>query len=254
MNKVKKIGIICAAVFASIVLFFFFVLYSFPYGSVIKRLDFYLASNYSMNISVLKLRYRFPMSFVFEEVLLTGEDESLTLTIDHAVLYMKKILFSRVKTVGFTCTGVRFQNRNVEISRALVTAECGVKMKDMLREFDLQALAWVDLKAEAIRVERLFLAGFEFTSFKIPIADLSFTNVGERYAVERGVIKSELFSSEIIGSFGLQEVDGTVTLTLNNEFFRQYAQLKGVVDSVARDGVLTLTLKGNIRNPRIAFS
>jgi hypothetical protein len=254
MNRVKKIGIICASVIVSIVLFFFFFLYSFPYGSVIKRLDYYLAKNHSVNISAAKIRYRFPMSFVFDEVLVSSEDESLTLTIDHAVLYMKKILFSRVKTVGLSCTGVGFQNRNVEISRALVAAECGVKTKNMLRELDPLAIAWVEMKAEALRVDRLFLSGFEFTSFKIPIFDLYFTNAGEMYSIERGVIKSELFSSEIGGSFGLKEVDGTVTLTLHNEFFRQYAHLRRVVDSVARDGILTLTLKGNIRNPRIAFS
>jgi len=254
MSKIKKIGIICAAVIVSIVLLFFFILYNFPYGAVMKRLDLYLSRNYSMDISVMKIRYRFPMSFVLEEVMITDEDELMALSIDHSVLYVKKFLFSKVKTVGLSCTGIRFQNRNVDISRALVTAECGVRLKDLRREFDPQALVWFDLKTEAVLVERLFLAGFEFTSFKITVADLSLTNAGEQYSVERGVIKSELFSSEITGDFGLQEVDGTITLTLHNEFFRKYAQLKGVVDSVARDGVLTITLKGSIRNPRIAFS
>ena len=65
------------------------------------------------------------------------------------------------------------------------------------------------------------------------------------------MIKSNLFNSEISGSFDPQQVDARISLVLTAEFFRQYANLKTMVDSFTDNGALTLVIRGSMERPTV---
>ena len=97
MGKLKKVSIIIAVVVVSVLLLTVFILFNFPYGSVVKRMDNYLLNNYSVRLSVLDVRYRFPLKFLLDDVNLISTDGSLEVDVDYVTVYLKLLNFSKIK-------------------------------------------------------------------------------------------------------------------------------------------------------------
>jgi len=254
MGKLKKVSLIIAVVIVAVFLLTVFILFNFPYGSVIKRLDNYLLNNYSTSLSVLDIRYRFPSKFLFDDIKLARTDGSLEVDIDHVTVYLKFLNFSKVKKAGISGIGLSIKNDRMDIIRVKFSVGCGFRLSRLLKSAHPDAIDFFNLRTDGVNVEKLWLSGFEFSSFKIPVVDLSFINQNGVYVVERGLIKSNLFSSELSGGFNYQSIDGKIVLTLSNEFFQQYANFKGFVDSVAKNGIITILIKGNIKKPALKFT
>ena len=253
MGKLKKISLIIAVSITSLFLLILFILFNFPYTSVIKRVDFYLKNNYSTNLSVLDVRYRFPSKFLLDNVKLMRDEGSFEIDIDHARVYLKLLNFSKVKKVGISAIGLDLKSDYIELTRTGFSITCGFRLSQLLKEPSPDTIDFLTLRTDGVKVEQLNLAGFEFSQFKIPIVDFSFLNDNGKFVVERGLVKSNLFSSEISGGFNFELIDGKIIITLSNEFFKQYAHLKSIVDRVANNDVLTITIKGSIRRPAIRF-
>lgn len=254
MGKLKKVSLIIAVVIVSVLLLTLFTLFNFPYGSVIKRLDNYLLNNYSVRLSVLDVRYRFPLKFLLDDVNLISTDGSLEVDVDYVTVYLKLLNFSKVKKAGMSGIGLNIKSDHMEITRVRFSVGCGFRLSQLLKSAQPDAVDFFNLRFDGVKVEKLWLSGFEFSSFKIPVVDLSFINQNGVYVVERGLIKSNLFSSELSGGFNYQSIDGKIVLTLSNEFFQQYANFKGIVDSVAKNGIVTILIKGNIKKPALKFT
>lgn len=253
MSKLKKISLIIIVSIISLVLLIVFVLINFPYNSIIKRIDFYLARKYSSNLAVLNIRYRFPTKLFMDDVRFSREDGVLEVRIDRVIINLKLLNFSRAKRVEILGTGLDIKSEYLELSKGKFTLVSGLLLPYIRGEMRPEALRFLRLRTEALRIERIYVSGFEFTSIKVPIIDIALKNEGEKFVVERGTVKSDLFSSEISGGFNFEMIDGKISLTPSNEFYRKYSNLKSIIDSVSHSGVLTVTIKGSIQRPTVRF-
>jgi energy-coupling factor transporter transmembrane protein EcfT len=172
MSRIKKIILISVISIFSVILLFLFMLYNFPYDAVIKRADLYLTDNYSMSLRVQKTRYRYPVKLLLEDVRVTNEDGSLAIHIDNVLLRLKVLNFSKSKTAELTGSGIYFKSDFMDMSDARVNISVGFGLSRLRKEKSLDAADYFSLKMEGAKVDRVFLTGFEFSKFKIPVADV----------------------------------------------------------------------------------
>lgn len=218
MIKFKKISIIISLSIASLLLLSLFVLYNFPYDSVIKRIDLYLTDHYAVNLNVQNVKYRFPIKLFLEDVRLASEDGSFTIHVDSILLRLKLIGFSKLKNAEIVGSGIYVKSNYMDLSKAGVTVISGFKLIPLLKEGDENAVDFIGLKMQGAEVSRLNLAGFEFSSFKIPEADILLTKKNGNFTFERGSIRSDLFTSVISGELNYKTINGRVIIELSNDF------------------------------------
>jgi hypothetical protein len=254
MINLKKISIIIALSIASLLLLSIFVLYNFPYDSVIKRIDLYLTDHYAVNLNVQKVKYRYPFKLFFKDVRLVSEDGSFNVHIDSILFRLKLIGSSKSKNAEIAGSGIYVKSNYLDLSKARVTVVSGFKLVPLLKEGDKNAVDFIGLKMQGAEINRLTLAGFEFLSFKIPEADILLRKKNGNFTFERGSIRSDLFTSVISGEMNYETIDGRIIIELSNEFFRQYINIKGLLDSIAAGGKLDISIKGSLKKPQVRLS
>ena len=251
MSRIKKIILITVISIVSVILLFLFVLYNFPYDAMIKRADIYLADNYSMSLQVQKVRYRYPVKLLLEDVRLTSEDGSITVHIDTVLLRLNILHFSKSKTAEISGNGIYFKSNFMDLSEARVNIAAGFDLSQLRKENSINAADYFELKMEGARVDRVFLTGFEFSEFKIPVAEVFLVKNENNFVFERGFLRSDLFTSEITGELNPQSINSRVNIKFTNDFYQQYVNLKPIVDSLAVNGVVGFIIRGSLQKPQV---
>jgi hypothetical protein len=244
---IKKILVTVIIVLFSVFLLCIFVLYNFPYDSVISRIDTNLRSNYSVDLSVSNVRYRFPFKLIFEDVRLVGE--GIPTSISMRVVTIRPRLIG--KNVVVTGQGLRMNSEEFEVKGASFSIASRLRLMKLRKEVSLASVESLDIRIDNARMERVHLSGFEFSSFTIATALLSLKKRGEQLGIEQGFCKSDLFSSEISGFYGSREMDITVTLRLTDRFFERYANLTGLVESLTDNETIRFSIKGDTQRPTL---
>ena len=254
MGRVKKIGLIALVSLLSLILLAVFVMLNFPYESVIRRIDNTLARRQGASLSIISARYRFPFTLLLDDLRYRKDNGALDIQIDRLVILLKLLSFSKAKTLQIEGTGLDVKSDAVDLSKTQFTLSSSIIFPLLREEFRPDAIRSLSLRTEGMRIDRVFISGFEFTSLKVPVVDIVLRNEENDFLIERGLIKSNLFSSEMSGRFSLEKVDGKVALSLSGEFYRQYSNLKNLVDSITDNGRLTLTIRGNTNRPDVKLS
>ena len=251
MSKLKKIILIVVISIVSVILLFLFVLYNFPYDAVIKRADLYLTDHYSMSLKVQNVRYRYPVKLMLEDVRLTRDDGAFTVHIDNLLLRLRILNFSKSKTAEMSGSGFYFKSKFMDMSDARVNVSAGFDLSQLRKEQNTNAVDYIELKMEGAEVDKVFLTGFEFSEFKIPVTDVYLVNTENHFVFERGILRSDLFTIEISGELNPQVINSRVSIKFTDEFYRQYVNLKPIVDSIAKNGVAEFVIRGNLQKPQI---
>jgi hypothetical protein len=254
MVNVKKISAIVAISIASLILLFIFVLYNFPYESFVKRLDVYLTNGYGTNFTVDTVKFRVPFKLVLSDIRLSKEDGSFTFSLDSVVLRFRLFNVRKRRSVQIFGNGTVARSEALEFTKARITVVSGLSYSRLMKGLIEDAIDYVSIVVEGTEVNKLLVAGFEFSSFKIPRVDILLRKQDDFFVFERGNISSNMFVSELSGKLNLTTVDGSIVLNLQNEFFQRNMHLKGIVDSVAQDGTLNLLVKGSLSKPSIKLS
>jgi hypothetical protein len=237
---IKKILFIVLIALFSLFLLLVFVLYNFPYGSAISRIDTYLRNTYSVDLSVSNARYRFPFKLIFEDVRLTGE--GIPTSVSMRVITLHPGLLG--ENVVVTGQGLRLNGDAIEVKGASFTINSKLRLMKLRREFTPAIIESLTIKINNAKMERVHISGFEFTSFTIPTALLSLKKSDDQLRIEQGLCRSDLFTAEISGFYGSRDVDITVALKLTDKFFKQYANLTGLVGSLTADDTIRFSIKG----------
>ena len=244
---IKKILITVFIVLLSLFLLCIFVLYNFPYDSVISRIDTSLRNAYSVNLSVSNVRYRFPFKLVFEDVRLIGE--GIPTTISTRVITLRPGLIG--ENVVVTGQGLRMNSEEIEVKGGSFTISSKLKLMRLRNDISPDAIESLNVKIDGAKVERVHLSGFEFSSFTIATVLLSLKKEDENLRIEQGFVKSDLFTSEISGFYGSREMDILVTLKLTDRFFERYENLTGLVESLTDNEAIRFSIKGDTKRPTL---
>lgn len=246
---IKKIVLTVAIVLVSILLLSTFVLYNFPYESLTERIDGLLRNRLRVSFSVEDTRYLFPLRLRLQDVRIVQEDPALLIEVGEVTLKVRP----RRENVVISGKGYEFKNSSVEVkgSEFRLVAALG---PFRLREGDiLSAIDSAALRIDRARVDRVFISGFEFSSFAVSEALLTLKREEENLAFEQGFIKSELFTSQIDGTLSSETVDIRIVVNPTDKFLRNYSNLRGILESLSKDEILRISIKGNVRRPTLSL-
>jgi hypothetical protein len=148
-------------------------------------------------------------------------------------------------------SGIYFKSAFMDMSDAKVNISAGFDLSQLRKEQNANAVDYFDLKMEGAEVDKVFLAGFEFSKFKIPVADIYLVNTDNNFAFERGILRSDLFTSEISGELNPQSITSSVIIKFTDDFYRQYVNLKPIIDSIANNGEIEFVIRGSLQKPQV---
>jgi type II secretion system protein N len=262
MEKVKKIGFIVLSCIVSIVLLFFFTLHNFPYGAVVKRLDAGLAREYGANLSVGAVEHRYPLKVILTDIQIVKRDGTFSLKASDLVVRLRLLSFSPRKTIEMGGRGIQVKTGYLHTSKSRFELLSKLRLSALRKKTEPETpggstpgdpgglpVDFISLSAQGTEVEKVYLSGFEFSSFKVPVVELVLQNENGFLNVKRGTVKSDLFGSEIAGRVNLSGVDLSVAVKMSAEFFRRYSDLTGIFNQIGKDGSLTISIQGSTQRP-----
>ena len=246
---IKKIVIIAVIVIASIGLLGVFILYNFPYDTLTEKAAGVLRAQTGVSLSVGDTRYRFPLKVRLTDVRITGENPALTIEIREAILRFG-LFGENLKLSG---SGYLIAGDSVEVKGSDFNFEAEAPLLHLREGSVLSAVEAASLVVHRARVERLFITGFEFSSFVVSEVLMSAEKKEGSLVFRQGAVKSELFTVSITGSISDNRVDVRTTITPTEKFFRNYSNLGGMLASFSDDGTLRFAIQGDIRRPSVVL-
>jgi hypothetical protein len=223
----------------------------------VKRLDADLAREYGVSFSVGAVKHRYPLKVILTDLLIAKRDGTFSLEANGLDLRLRLLSFSPRKTVEMGGQGVQVKTNYLNTSKTRF---------ELLSKLRLSALGkktgpgpsggpgevpvdFISLSAQGTEVDNVYLSGFEFSSFKVPVVEMVLQNENGFLNVKRGSIKSDLFGSEIAGRLNLSGVDIAVAVKMSAEFFRRYSDLTGIFNQIGKDGSLKISIQGSTERP-----
>ncbi|MBN2323724.1 MAG: hypothetical protein JXQ30_08315 [Spirochaetes bacterium] len=245
----KKIVLIALIVIGSILLFVIFILYNFPYHTLMERASDLLRLQAGVSLSVGETRYRFPLKVVLADVHLAGVNPPLAIEIKEATVRLG-LFGDNLKING---NGYRIAGEGVEAKGSDFELGAAMQLRGLGGSTLFQAVKAASLVIYRARVERLFIMGFEFSSFIVSEVRLSAEKKDGSLVFRQGSVKSELFLVNITGSISENRVDVRTAITPTEKFFRNYSNLGGMLASFSDDETLNFTIQGDFEHPTVTL-
>jgi hypothetical protein len=64
------------------------------------------------------------------------------------------------------------------------------------------------------------------------------------------VLSADVVRSELEGRLGFQNLDMVLSVMLTDEFYNRFGDLRTIIDSFFKDGMLKMQIQGSMANPR----
>ncbi len=250
MRKFQKIIIIIIISILSVYLLFVFILFNFPYQSLVNRLDNYLQTHYEASLTVDNVIYRYPLKLQFENLRIVHENNFFIISAQSLFIRYRIFSFSRMKSFEMSGNGIDVKSDFFTMSEASLNLMSRIRLLRLVRGIDGDNIDSVRLIVGGANVERVLFSGFEFNALRLKQIQFFLKGSGEEFAIERGILSVDVLTSEITGTIGFDAMDITVNAQLTDDFFRKYGNLRSIVNSVFDDGKLQIKLEGSIGNPR----
>ena len=246
---IKKIVLTVAIVLVSILLLCVFVLYNFPYESLAERVDGVLRDRTGVSFSVGETRYIFPLKLRLADVRVRKDDPPFHVEIGEVLLRLRL----RKENVEVSGSGFQVKSSNADVRGSYFRLSSGVRLFRLREGFNPSHIDSATFRTDRARVERAIVSGFEFSSFVVSEVFLSLKREEQNLTFEQGFIKSELFTSQITGTFSSEAVDIDVVVKPTEKFLRNYSNLRGMLASFFEDEILRLSITGDSRRPAVSI-
>jgi len=251
MKKLKKILIIIVITIASIYLLAIFILFNFPFDSLVSRMDHYLQKEYDTSLEVENIKYRLPLKLYLEGVKLVRGKEFFFITLDTLSIRLRLFNFLKYKTIEIIGNGMGVRSEFFEASNAFINLLSEMNISQLLRRRWENSIKSVHFMVRGVDIERVFISGFEFASLKLKQIQISLKEENGEFRVERGMLNADIATSEITGKLGFESMDLMVTVRLTDGFYNRYNDLRGIVDSVFENGTMKISIKGKTEKPQV---
>jgi len=251
MNKVIKTVLIVIAVVVSIYLLCIFILYNFPYGALIGRINSDLRKNYNISLSVDNVRYRYPFCIIMRNVEIAHRKGDFTLTTDNVSVHMRLMNFRKYKTVEINGSGIAVRNNFIDATGGFLQVTSDINLIRMIRANDGNQIQSIHLYAGGMDVGRVSYSGFEFSSLKLQQVVVELAGGENGFSIERGKLKADVVQSELTGSLDYNGLDVIVSASLTQAFYDRFRDLKSLVDSFFKNGKLRIRIHGDWRSLQV---
>jgi hypothetical protein len=229
-------------------------LLNFPYRSAISKIDNSLKERYGLNLLVGDIAYRFPLKLKAEDINIRSDKGLFAINFDNLSIRIKVIPFSRFSSLYLNGDGLSLSSERLSVSGAFFSVRSMIRILGLLRGREGNQIDFVQFLIGDANIDRVELSGMEFKSVRLKQSQLELRGSDGGFVLERGSFNTDLMRSEIKGSIGLEKLNLNILLTLTDEFYREYPQLKEMVDSVFSGGKLRLQIEGTPKDPKVQIS
>jgi hypothetical protein len=253
MVNIKKILIAVLVSLTGIYLISIFILLNLPYHAFISRADRTLRSQYGTGLIVGQVSYRYPFKMYMRDVRIVHEDDTFVMSFDDLLLKLKLISFSGQKSFEINGSGIGFRSQWIDISGASVNLVARIRLFPLIRGVEGNHVTSLRLVTGGADVERVLISGFELRDLRLKQVQLFLNGDVEGFSVERGVLSADVVKSDLEGRLGFQNLDMVLSVILTEEFYNRYGDLRTIIDSFFKDGMLKVKVQGSIANPRASI-
>ena len=253
MKPLKKVILIIVITLVSAYLFSLFVLVSFPYHALVDRADAELRSAASAHLAMQEVFFRYPLTFELREVSLLLQGGT-SMTADRVVLRARPRLFSPYREVEARAWGMGVRSEIMELSGLEATINSRVRVRPLLEGALSEGMHSLGLSLGRADIDRVTLAGFEFTSLALRQARVGLAAEEGWFALREGTVTADVVTARLSGRISPRQIEVGISVRLTEEFYRRYRDLQGLADSFFTDGSLEITLRGMLENPDVRFN
>jgi len=251
MAKFKKYILIFITAVISIFILLVFILINFPYDSFVNKFRAYLKNEYSVELIVDGIRYRFPLKLELSNVDLYKENNVFKFNIESILLKFSPFSFPKGKTFQAECNGINLNSSYIDLSKSELSLKLKIRLLKLLKSDYSKTLESINVDISKTKIEKVVYSGFEFKSFNIDKVDFFICDSGESFNIERGIILSDIFTANATGKMTYSnDLNLSIKLKLSNEFYRRYTDLKELIDNISDNGTITIKISGNIEKPK----
>jgi len=251
MNKVIKTVLIVIAVVVSIYLLCIFILYNFPYGALIGRINSDLRKSYGISLRVDDVRYKYPFRIIMRNVEIAHRKGNFTLATDTVSVRMRLMNFRKYKIVEINGSDIAVRNNFIDATGGFLQVKSNINLIRIIRADDGNQIQSIHLYAGGMDVGRVSYSGFEFSSLKLQQVVVELSGGENGFSVERGMLKADVVQSELTGSLDYNGLDVIVSVSLTQTFYDRFRDLKGLVDSFFKNGKLRMHIHGDWQSPQV---
>ncbi len=251
MNKVVKTVLIIVTVIVSFYLLCIFILYNFPYNTLVNRIDTELRKRYGISFGTGEVRYGYPFRIILRDIEITQRKEHFTIAADDVTIRMRLLNFRKYKTIEIHGAGIAVRNNFIDASGGFVQLNSSVNLKGLVRSRAVDNVQTILLRAGGMDIKRVTFSGFEFSDLKLQQVLVELEAGENEFSVRRGLLKADVVQSELTGKLDERGPDVIVSVSLTGAFYDRFGDLKGLVDSFFKNGKLRIQIQGGWKSPRV---
>ena len=253
MSLYLRVILIILAIFLAILMFFFFMVYNFPYRALIQRVNYYLKKEANTSLEVTAIKYHPPNVW-----LINGLDLYLPGEIGKVSLYKVKIQlnilnFSRYKGIELLANNIKIDGGGLLKANLESLNLYGNFILSNIKKDPLKNIKNVRISLNNGRVKSIEYSGFKLSNFSILNIFIELLNKDDRFGLDRGMINSDVFKGKVEGSFSKSYINLKIHLLPSRDFFIKYPDLKPMLESIVTKRGINFDIKGDIRSPQIKF-
>lgn len=245
---------IAAASVGALYLLLVFTLATFPYQALVRRVDAALGGGTTAGLSVDDASYRFPWKIHLEGVTALYNNGRGTVSAGLVEVKLRPRVFSQYREIRVTASQISVRSDVLDLTGLSGNLQAHLKLLPIMKQNDLfSGLNRLVCTLGRAEVQKLSLSGFQFSSLDLRGARFQLEAEDGWLAMQNGTLSADVVNTRFDGKVNGEQVDMVIGVQLTDEFFRRYQDLRGLVDSLFRDGNLQVTLKGRVENPRVNF-
>ncbi len=250
MQLYKKILVSISILMASVVIFFIFLMYNFPYSSLIKKLDLTLNRKYDMNIKATRVEYGFPNKVYIEGADLELPDDYGSIKIPKMEILFKIFNFSKNKEIFIIWHSSSVSSMYFKASLGPMNMNFLIDIKKLRRQ-ELEGLRKIEMLLGPSRLKELTVAGVGINDVPVSKVDFEILNRGGKFNFNRGILESRIVKTRVKGSFSENFLNIDAEVKIEKDLYSNYPDLKPLLQQFIGNSGVILKIRGNPEKPRV---
>ncbi len=247
-----KIILIIAIIVISFIIFAIFVLYNFPYNTLIKRISLIIEQNYGIGVEVSEARYVFPNKILIKNSLIKVPARSTSVRIPEIDITVKFFGISRIKGINILCRGTSINSDILNTSLGNLHMAVLLDIRN-LKKGGLRNIERLNILLDKSRLKRIALSGLQVKDVLLNGVNIELVKRENRYTFSKGFLKSNLINATLNGYLSDDNIKISVDFIPVKNIYLNYPDLKPVLSQFMGSKGGSLEIVGSIKSPKINF-
>ena len=234
MRLYLKIILITVGVLLCLLIFFFFLIYNFPYNVLVQRINYNLKKETDVSMEVSSIKYHLPNKWLIYGVNINLPNRYGKVLLSKVKFKLDILNFSKIKRVYISVKDIKIVESNIITGNlSSLNLESSFVFSD-LRNSPFKGIKRVKLIIGDGKVNSIEYSGFKISNFKILNVLIELLNTDGKFNFKSGVMNSDTIKGSLKGYLSENYMDVKINLLPSDDFFTRYPDLKPILGSIIR--------------------